>query len=50
MDTVRFEKAFAIDGWIALFHACDFNMEWERRHAEAAIAHRYLSTGIGVTR
>ena len=39
---LRFDKEFPLDTWIALFHASDFNWWWKRRHAEAAIGHRYL--------
>ena len=38
----RFDKGFAIDAWLALYHAAGYNRDWTGPNAEAMRAHAYL--------
>ena len=42
--TLRFDKMFAVEEWIALYKAAEYNQRWSERNAGAALAHAYLVT------
>ena len=40
--TVRFDKEFPVEDWLALYRAADYNAWWTERNAKAAMAYAYL--------
>jgi GNAT superfamily N-acetyltransferase len=42
--TLRLDKNFPIDEWMALYTASDYNVGWGTRNARAALAYAYLVT------
>ena len=40
--TLRFDDAVAVDEWLALYRASDYNHWWTERNAKAALAYAYL--------
>jgi|GEM_PF-2118651 N-acetylglutamate synthase-like GNAT family acetyltransferase len=42
--TLRFDKDFPLDEWIALYRVSEYNLGWGQRNARAALAYAYLVT------
>lgn len=42
--TVRFDKDFLLDEWIALYRAADYNQWWNERNARAALVYAHSVT------
>lgn len=42
--TLRLDKDFPLDEWIALYKVSDYNSHWGERNARAALAYAYLVT------
>lgn len=40
--TVRFDKEFPVDAWLALYKAADYNAWWTECNARAALAYAYF--------
>lgn len=38
----RFDKEIAVEQWLHLYRACDWNREWTARNAEVMLGHAYL--------
>ncbi len=41
---LRFDKTFAVEEWIALYKAAEYNQRWSEENALAALAYAYLVT------
>jgi hypothetical protein len=47
--TLRLDKDFPLDEWIALYKVSDYNSDWGERNARAALAYAISSQRRGWT-